>query len=150
MFLAFRKKLFMFVWLDLLLRICLCPSLISTSLPQVVNELWFHENTGLVMAITASRTCHRSVHHALPSISPQVLQTMLAARKLDNMRSLDLGYTYSLSEAAIADLINGHGEQLIGLMLNGKPKLAEQFWLVAIPRLPNIRSSFCYLFLALY
>jgi hypothetical protein len=54
---------------------------------------------------------------------------------------MDLSHTVSLSETAILQLIRQKGPQLQGLMLAGKPKLAEQFYLNVIPFLKNIKYS---------
>jgi len=56
------------------------------------------------------------------------------------LKSLDVSKTYNLGEATIMNLLKIYGEQLHGLMLDGKPKLSETFWLAAIPLIPNIRS----------
>lgn len=66
---------------------------------------------------------------------------MYTNKKFIKMNSIDLSYTYSLSEPVIMEMIKLYGHQLKGLMLNGKPKLAESFWVSAIPLLPNIRSA---------
>jgi len=64
---------------------------------------------------------------------------MSTNNKLELLKSVDLSNTYSLSDQVIMNYIQTHGHMLHGLMLNGKSKLDEHFWLAAIPHLPNIR-----------
>ncbi|ELT97705.1 hypothetical protein CAPTEDRAFT_167812 [Capitella teleta] len=69
----------------------------------------------------------------------KILEELLRQGKLENIRAMDLSHTVSLSENAILQLIRQKGPQLQGLMLGGKPKLAEQFFLNVIPFLKNIK-----------
>ena len=62
--------------------------------------------------------------------------------KLNRLNALDVSHTHALSENAIYQLIQTHGMNLKGLMIAGKPKLTENFWLNAIPYLKNIRYVF--------
>ena len=69
------------------------------------------------------------------------MEELLRKGKLEHIRALDLSHTVSLSEMAILQLIRQKGPQLHGLMVAGKPKLAEQFFLNVIPFLKNIKSE---------
>jgi hypothetical protein len=72
---------------------------------------------------------------------------MVSRGKLDHVRAIDVSHTVGLSESAIYDFIKGRGRFLEGLMIAGKPKLAEQFFLNIIPLMKKIRlkppASFC-------
>ena len=59
--------------------------------------------------------------------------------KFQRLQALDISYTHALSENAIYQFLQMHGFGLKGLMLVGKPKLTENFWLNVIPFLKNIR-----------
>ena len=60
--------------------------------------------------------------------------------KFQRLQALDISYTHALSENAIYKLLQIQGLHLKGLMLIGKPKLTENFWLNVIPYIKNIRS----------
>ena len=60
--------------------------------------------------------------------------------KFNRLQALDISYTHALSENAIYQFLQLHGSNLKGLMLVGKPKLTENFWLNVIPFLKNVRS----------
>ena len=64
---------------------------------------------------------------------------MSANNRLEKLVSADFSHTYGLSEPIIMAFVRSHGQRLAGLMLNGKGKLDEHFWLSVIPLLPNIR-----------
>lgn len=59
--------------------------------------------------------------------------------KLNGLKALDISHTVSLSEGAIFSLLKKHGAKLQALMIAGKPKLAEQFFLNVIPFMPKIK-----------
>lgn len=69
----------------------------------------------------------------------QVLEEMIKKGKLDYIRAIDLSHTVSLSENAIYQFVAQRGRLLEGLMVCGKPKLAEQFFLNIIPFVKKIR-----------
>uniref|UniRef100_A0A5K3F8G3 F-box domain-containing protein n=1 Tax=Mesocestoides corti TaxID=53468 RepID=A0A5K3F8G3_MESCO len=68
----------------------------------------------------------------------KVLKHLVDLQKFKDLMALDLSFTPSLSEAAIMNFIQTYGPQLRGLMLQGKPALAEYFWTTVITFLPNI------------
>ena len=59
--------------------------------------------------------------------------------KFNRLMSLDISHTHALTENAIYQFIQTHGMNLEGLMLAGKPKLTENFWLNTIHLCPNLR-----------
>ena len=63
----------------------------------------------------------------------------MEAGKLNQIHALDISYTHALSENAIYKFLQMHGSHLKGLMLAGKAKLTETFWLNVITFLKNIR-----------
>ncbi|XP_067950564.1 F-box/LRR-repeat protein 2-like [Watersipora subatra] len=69
----------------------------------------------------------------------KVLNSMASNSRLDRLKSVDFGYTYGLTEPIIMAFLKSHGHRLAGVMLNGKAKLDELFWLTAVPLLPEIR-----------
>lgn len=68
----------------------------------------------------------------------QILELLVQRGKLANLKAIDISNTNALSENVIYKFIQKHGGQLSGLMLNGKPKLTENFWINVIPFLKNI------------
>lgn len=73
----------------------------------------------------------------------KVLEEMIKKGKLDYIRAIDLSHTVSLSENAIYQFVSQRGRLLEGLMVCGKPKLAEQFFLNIIPFVKKIRILGC-------
>ena len=73
----------------------------------------------------------------------QVLEKLMETGKFNRLQALDISYTQALSENAIYQFLQLHGFNLKGLMLVGKSKLTENFWLNVIPFLENIRSVDC-------
>ena len=73
----------------------------------------------------------------------QVLEKLMETGKFNRLQALDISYTQALSENAIYQFLQLHGFNLKGLMLVGKSKLTENFWLNVIPFLKNIRSVGC-------
>ena len=69
----------------------------------------------------------------------KILEQLVLKGKLDHIRAIDMSHTASLTETAIYDFIKGRGRQLEGLMVAGKPKLAEQFFVNIIPLIKKIR-----------
>ena len=69
----------------------------------------------------------------------QVLEELSVLGKLDHLRALDINYTVGLTENVIYNFLIKHGKTLEGLMIAGKPKLAEQFFLNIIPFIKNMR-----------
>ncbi|XP_074640921.1 F-box/LRR-repeat protein 4-like isoform X2 [Tubulanus polymorphus] len=69
----------------------------------------------------------------------KVLDRLMKEGKLNNIEALDVRNTTTLSEAAISHFIKVHGHQLFGLMVAGKPKIAEQFWVNAIACFKKIK-----------
>ena len=59
--------------------------------------------------------------------------------KLDKLKALDISHTVGLNEPAIFQFVKHHGHHLEGLLITGKAKLAEQFFLNIIPFMKNIR-----------
>ena len=72
----------------------------------------------------------------------QILLELTRTGKLARLRALDLSYTAMLTEAAIFQFIRHHGHHLEGLMVAGKPRLAEQFFLNIIPYVKNVRCVY--------
>ncbi|GFO07737.1 F-box/lrr-repeat protein 20, partial [Plakobranchus ocellatus] len=68
----------------------------------------------------------------------KILEKLMEKGKLHRLQALDVSHTHALSENAIYQLVQTHGANLKGLMIAGKPKLTENFWLNAIPYLRNI------------
>jgi hypothetical protein len=64
---------------------------------------------------------------------------MVQRGKFKQLRAIDISYTPALSENTIYQFLQIHGRQLMGLVLCGKPKLTENFWLNVIPYLQKIR-----------
>jgi hypothetical protein len=73
----------------------------------------------------------------------KILEDLTRRGKLLNIRALDLSHTVGLSENAIYNVIKNCGQKLEGLMVAGKPKLAEQFFLNVIPFMKNIKILVC-------
>nr|KAG5690046.1 hypothetical protein BaRGS_009853 [Batillaria attramentaria] len=71
--------------------------------------------------------------------SDKVLEKLMEMGKFNRLQALDISYTHALSENAIYQFLHNHGINLRGLMLIGKSKLTENFWLNVIPFLKNIR-----------
>ncbi|XP_059173920.1 F-box/LRR-repeat protein 2-like isoform X2 [Physella acuta] len=69
----------------------------------------------------------------------KILEKLMELGKFNRLQALDISHTHALSENAIYQFIQTHGQNLRGLMLAGKPKLTENFWLNAIPYLKNIK-----------
>lgn len=69
----------------------------------------------------------------------QILEKLIEVGKFNRLQALDISYTHALNENAIYQFLQTHGQNLRGLMLIGKPKLTENFWLNVIPFLKNIR-----------
>ncbi|XP_052254473.1 F-box/LRR-repeat protein 7-like isoform X1 [Dreissena polymorpha] len=69
----------------------------------------------------------------------KILGEMVAAGKFRQLKAIDLSSTSGLSENAIYQFLQTHGSGLHGLVLSGKPKLTESFWLNVIAFLKNIR-----------
>lgn len=68
-----------------------------------------------------------------------IMKEMCRMRKFENIDALDISYTVSLTENCIFNFIKGHGSKLRGLMIAGKPKLVEQFFLNVIPYMKNMQ-----------
>ncbi|XP_041371086.1 F-box/LRR-repeat protein fbxl-1-like isoform X2 [Gigantopelta aegis] len=71
--------------------------------------------------------------------SDKVLEKLVEKGKLNRLSSLDISYTHALSENATLQFLHTHGHNLQGLMLVGKPKLTENFWLMVIHHMKNLR-----------
>lgn len=69
----------------------------------------------------------------------QILEKMVEKGKLNKLIALDVSNTPALSESAIYNFLRATGKGLRGLMLAGKPKLTENFWLDVIPKLKQIK-----------
>ena len=69
----------------------------------------------------------------------QILEELSRKGKLNNIKAIDISHTVSLSENAIFNFIRKHGAKLEALMIAGKPKLAEQFFLNVIPFMLKIK-----------
>ena len=69
----------------------------------------------------------------------QILDELSRKGKLNNIKAIDISHTVSLSENAIFNFIRKHGAKLEALMIAGKPKLAEQFFLNVIPFMQKIK-----------
>nr|CDS28942.2 f box:lrr repeat protein 7 [Hymenolepis microstoma] len=68
----------------------------------------------------------------------KVLKHLVDLQKFNDLIALDLSFTPSLSENAMMNFLQTYGPQLRGLMLQGKPTLAEYFWTTVITFLNNI------------
>ncbi|XP_064599717.1 F-box/LRR-repeat protein fbxl-1-like isoform X2 [Liolophura sinensis] len=68
-----------------------------------------------------------------------ILEKMVEKGKLNKLMALDISNTPALSESAIYNFLRANGKGLRGLMLAGKPKLTENFWLDVIPKLKQIK-----------
>jgi len=64
---------------------------------------------------------------------------MVARGKFKQLRAIDISSTAALSENAIYQFLQCNARNLRGLVLTGKPKLTENFWLNVIHFLTNIR-----------
>jgi hypothetical protein len=73
----------------------------------------------------------------------QILEEMIKTGRLDHIRAIDVSHTVNLSETSILQFIRQRGRFLEGLMIAGKPKLAEQFFLNVIPFTKRIRILVC-------
>ncbi|KAA3674414.1 uncharacterized protein DEA37_0013736 [Paragonimus westermani] len=69
----------------------------------------------------------------------KILNHLCETGKFYQLRAIDLSYTPSLSEVSVMNFIKAHGNRLEGLMLQGKPALAEYFWTTIIPSLRSIK-----------
>ncbi|KAF5401102.1 F-box/LRR-repeat protein 7 [Paragonimus heterotremus] len=69
----------------------------------------------------------------------KILNHLCETGKFYQLRAIDLSYTPSLGETSVMNFIKAHGSRLEGLMLQGKPALAEYFWTTIIPSLRSIR-----------
>ncbi|KAK3096130.1 hypothetical protein FSP39_023545 [Pinctada imbricata] len=69
----------------------------------------------------------------------RILDLLVQTGKFNKLRALDISYTHALTENAIFQFLQSHGHHLHGLMICGKPKLTENFWLNVIHFLVNIR-----------
>jgi hypothetical protein len=69
----------------------------------------------------------------------QILEELMKRGKLERLKALDISHTPALTEPAIFQFIKQHGHHLEGLLVGGKPKLAEQFFLNIIPFMKKIR-----------
>ncbi|EUB63324.1 F-box/LRR-repeat protein 20 [Echinococcus granulosus] len=67
-----------------------------------------------------------------------VLRHLVDLQKFNDLIALDLSFTPSLSESTMMNFLQTYGSQLRGLMLQGKPTLAEYFWTTVITFLHNI------------
>jgi len=72
-------------------------------------------------------------------IDSQILDALVAQGKMDYIRAVDMSHTVGLSENAIYELIRCRGRLLEGLMVFGKPKLTEQFFVNVIPFMKKIK-----------
>jgi len=70
----------------------------------------------------------------------KILNDMVKAGKLDRIRALDISNSPGLTEQTCQYLLQTKGQTLEGLNLSGKPKLAEQFYLMVIPFMPRIKN----------
>ncbi|CAD5111041.1 DgyrCDS393 [Dimorphilus gyrociliatus] len=73
----------------------------------------------------------------------KILEDLSRRGKLTNLKALDVSHTIGLSENVISQVLRKHGQSLQGLMIAGKPKLTEQFFLNVIPFMKNIRILVC-------
>lgn len=71
--------------------------------------------------------------------SDSILEKLMETGKFNKLIAIDISYTNALSESAIYNFLINYGSNLRGLILSGKPKLTENFWLNVIPFLKNIR-----------
>jgi len=71
----------------------------------------------------------------------QILDAMVQKGKLDYIRALDVSHTMGLSENALYEFIRCQGRLLEGLLVYGKPKLTEQFFVNVIPLMRKIRCA---------
>ncbi|CAL8107383.1 unnamed protein product [Calicophoron daubneyi] len=69
----------------------------------------------------------------------QLLNRLIELGKFTGLKAIDLSYTPSLSEQAVTNFLKIHGGKLEGLMLQGKPPLAEYFWTTVIPSLHSLK-----------
>jgi len=58
---------------------------------------------------------------------------------MDYIRAIDVSHTVGLSEDSLYQFIRCRGRLLEGLMVYGKPKLAEQFFVNVIPIMKKIK-----------
>lgn len=73
----------------------------------------------------------------------QILEEMVRKGKLDRIRALDVSHTVNLSESALQQFIRQRGRLMEGLMVAGKPRLAEQFFVNVIPLMKRIKILVC-------
>jgi hypothetical protein len=73
----------------------------------------------------------------------QILEEMIHKGKLDRIRALDVSHTVNLSEMALQQFIRQRGRMMEGLMVAGKPRLAEQFFVNVIPLMKRIKILVC-------
>jgi len=69
----------------------------------------------------------------------RILKEMMSKGKFRNLKGLDVSFTVGLTEPAIYNFLKIHGPKLEGLMIAGKPKLTEQFFLNVIPFMKDVR-----------
>ncbi|XP_046366198.1 F-box/LRR-repeat protein fbxl-1-like isoform X2 [Haliotis cracherodii] len=71
--------------------------------------------------------------------SDKVLEKLMEKGKFNRLQALDVSHTHALSENTLYQFLQLHGPNLRGLMLAGKPKLTENFWLNVIPFLKKMQ-----------
>ncbi|XP_050397892.1 F-box/LRR-repeat protein fbxl-1 isoform X2 [Patella vulgata] len=69
----------------------------------------------------------------------KILERLMEKGKLTRLQAIDISHTHALSENTLYHFLHNHGHNLRGLMLAGKPKLTENFWLMVIRYLKNMR-----------
>lgn len=69
----------------------------------------------------------------------EIMQKMMDGGKLERLTALDISHTCNVTEPVIDKIIKHRGRFMEGLMVYGKPKLLEQFFLNVIPFLPKIK-----------
>jgi len=73
----------------------------------------------------------------------RILAQLVRSGKLDHLIGLDISHTVGLTENAVHQFLKLRGQYIEGLMIAGKPKLAEQFFLNIIPYIKNTRILVC-------
>jgi hypothetical protein len=73
----------------------------------------------------------------------EILNKLVKTGRLDKIRAIDVSHTVNLSEACIHQFIHQKGRLIEGLMIAGKPKLAEQFFLNVIPFMKRMKILVC-------
>ncbi|THD24216.1 F-box/LRR-repeat protein 7 [Fasciola hepatica] len=69
----------------------------------------------------------------------QLMTRLHETGKFYHLKAIDLSYTPSLNELAVTQFLKANGHKLEGLMLHGKPQLAEYFWTTVIPCLRSMK-----------